>query len=153
MIRRAPSFRSAQPHRSHPRPKAITLLPRPLHARTALISLSPISGSAWPGLAARQTVRPRGQNLPSGRSPLLTLPSIVAPRPSLAAQDVSQTRLFSTTPLAMTATKIDGTAIAKRIRERLHAEIENTQKTNPRYKPSLKIIQGNIHVLLILDRN
>lgn len=41
----------------------------------------------------------------------------------------------------MTATKIDGTAIAKAIRERLHAEIEATQKTNPRYKPSLKIIQ------------
>jgi methylenetetrahydrofolate dehydrogenase (NADP+)/methenyltetrahydrofolate cyclohydrolase/formyltetrahydrofolate synthetase len=41
----------------------------------------------------------------------------------------------------MTATKIDGTAIAKTIRERLHAEILNTQKINPRYKPSLKIIQ------------
>lgn len=41
----------------------------------------------------------------------------------------------------MTATRIDGTAIAKAIRERLHAEIENTQKSNPRYKPSLKIIQ------------
>ncbi|CZT45260.1 C-1-tetrahydrofolate synthase [Rhynchosporium secalis] len=41
----------------------------------------------------------------------------------------------------MTATKIDGTAIAKKIRERLHAEIESTQKVNPRYKPSLKIIQ------------
>jgi methylenetetrahydrofolate dehydrogenase (NADP+)/methenyltetrahydrofolate cyclohydrolase/formyltetrahydrofolate synthetase len=44
----------------------------------------------------------------------------------------------------MTATKIDGTAIAKKIRERLHAEIESTQKINPRYKPSLKIIQGTI---------
>jgi methylenetetrahydrofolate dehydrogenase (NADP+)/methenyltetrahydrofolate cyclohydrolase/formyltetrahydrofolate synthetase len=42
----------------------------------------------------------------------------------------------------MTATKIDGTAIAKAIRERLHAEIEAAKKTNPRYKPSLKIIQG-----------
>ncbi|PMD56892.1 FTHFS-domain-containing protein [Hyaloscypha bicolor E] len=41
----------------------------------------------------------------------------------------------------MTATKIDGTAIAKKIREKLHAEIVETQKTNPRYKPSLKIIQ------------
>jgi methylenetetrahydrofolate dehydrogenase (NADP+)/methenyltetrahydrofolate cyclohydrolase/formyltetrahydrofolate synthetase len=44
----------------------------------------------------------------------------------------------------MTATTIDGTAIAKKIRERLHAEIEQTQKTNPRYRPSLKIIQGRI---------
>ena len=41
----------------------------------------------------------------------------------------------------MTATKIDGTAVAKVIRERLHQEILETQKTNARYKPSLKIIQ------------
>ncbi|KAJ5040953.1 uncharacterized protein L3040_005512 [Drepanopeziza brunnea f. sp. 'multigermtubi'] len=41
----------------------------------------------------------------------------------------------------MTATKIDGTAIANSIRERIHAEIEATQKVNPQYKPSLKIIQ------------
>ncbi|RFU29888.1 hypothetical protein B7463_g6439, partial [Scytalidium lignicola] len=41
----------------------------------------------------------------------------------------------------MTATKIDGTAIAKSIREQLHAQIEATQKNNPRYKPCLKIIQ------------
>lgn len=54
----------------------------------------------------------------------------------------SQNRLFSSTPIAMTATKIDGTAIAKSIREKIHAEIEATQKINPRYKPSLKIIQG-----------
>lgn len=52
-------------------------------------------------------------------------------------------RSFSNTSITMTATKIDGTAIAKTIRERLHAEIEATQKTNPRYKPSLKIIQGS----------
>ncbi|KZF19015.1 FTHFS-domain-containing protein [Xylona heveae TC161] len=41
----------------------------------------------------------------------------------------------------MTATKIDGTAIAKNIRERLHAEIQKVQETNPRFKPSLTIIQ------------
>ncbi|KAG9238111.1 putative C-1-tetrahydrofolate synthase, cytoplasmic [Amylocarpus encephaloides] len=41
----------------------------------------------------------------------------------------------------MTATKIDGTASAKAIRERLRSEIEAAQKSNPRYKPSLKIIQ------------
>lgn len=51
-------------------------------------------------------------------------------------------RSFSSTTPVMTATKIDGTAIAKQIRERLHAEIEATQKINPRYRPSLKIIQG-----------
>ncbi|RYO79480.1 hypothetical protein DL766_006223 [Monosporascus sp. MC13-8B] len=44
----------------------------------------------------------------------------------------------------MTATKLDGTAIAKKIRERLAAEIIEKQRANPRYKPCLKIIQvGN----------
>ena len=41
----------------------------------------------------------------------------------------------------MTATKIDGTAIAKRIRERINAEIKKTQETNPRYQPALTIVQ------------
>jgi 5,10-methylene-tetrahydrofolate dehydrogenase/methenyl tetrahydrofolate cyclohydrolase len=42
----------------------------------------------------------------------------------------------------MTATKIDGTAIAKSIREKLGAKIKERQAANPRYKPSLKIVQG-----------
>ncbi len=42
----------------------------------------------------------------------------------------------------MAAKAIDGTAIAKQIRVRLHAEILERQKTNPRYQPSLKIVQG-----------
>ncbi|KAI1363090.1 formate--tetrahydrofolate ligase-domain-containing protein [Xylaria arbuscula] len=41
----------------------------------------------------------------------------------------------------MTAIKLDGTAIAKSIRERLAAEIVEKQKLNPHYQPSLKIIQ------------
>ena len=41
----------------------------------------------------------------------------------------------------MAGQKIDGTAIAKGIRERLHTEINEAQKVNPRFKPSLKIIQ------------
>lgn len=51
-------------------------------------------------------------------------------------------RPFSTSSHKMAAAKIDGTAIAKKIREDLHAEIAERQKANPRYKPSLKIIQG-----------
>ncbi|RKF63544.1 C-1-tetrahydrofolate synthase, cytoplasmic [Erysiphe neolycopersici] len=44
----------------------------------------------------------------------------------------------------MSAEIIDGTAIAKKIREKIHADIEATRCTNPRFKPSLKIIQiGN----------
>jgi methylenetetrahydrofolate dehydrogenase (NADP+) / methenyltetrahydrofolate cyclohydrolase / formyltetrahydrofolate synthetase len=42
----------------------------------------------------------------------------------------------------MTATKIDGTAIARGIRERLGEQIKERQESNPRYKPSLKIVQG-----------
>lgn len=42
----------------------------------------------------------------------------------------------------MTAQKIDGTAIAKSIRARLHSEIQERKKANPKYIPSLKIIQG-----------
>jgi hypothetical protein len=42
----------------------------------------------------------------------------------------------------MTAIKLDGTAIAKSIREKLAAEIVEKQKVNPKYQPSLKIIQG-----------
>ncbi|KAJ4401038.1 tetrahydrofolate synthase [Neurospora sp. IMI 360204] len=39
------------------------------------------------------------------------------------------------------ASKIDGTALAKRIREGLRQTIEETKKTNPRFRPCLKIIQ------------
>ncbi|KAI1608630.1 formate--tetrahydrofolate ligase-domain-containing protein [Exophiala viscosa] len=41
----------------------------------------------------------------------------------------------------MGATKIDGKAIAQKIRERLGDEVKERQKVNPRYKPCLKIIQ------------
>ena len=41
----------------------------------------------------------------------------------------------------MTAQKIDGTAIAKSIRERINKEITEKKAANPRYKPSLKIVQ------------
>lgn len=42
---------------------------------------------------------------------------------------------------AMTATKIDGTAIAKSIREKIAKDIAGKQAKDPRYKPSLVIIQ------------
>lgn len=51
-------------------------------------------------------------------------------------------RQFSYTARTMTATKIDGTAIAKSIRERIAGEIQQKQSSNPRYKPSLTIVQG-----------
>lgn len=42
----------------------------------------------------------------------------------------------------MAAAKIDGTAIAKSIRQGLKSEIEQIQVTNPRFKPNLVIFQG-----------
>ena len=50
-------------------------------------------------------------------------------------------RLFASTSPVMTATKIDGTAIAKDIRTRIAHEIADKQAKNPRYKPGLVIIQ------------
>ena len=41
----------------------------------------------------------------------------------------------------MAAEKIDGTAIAKSIREKINVDIKKTQEINPRFKPSLTIIQ------------
>ncbi|CAK7211337.1 tetrahydrofolate synthase [Sporothrix curviconia] len=42
----------------------------------------------------------------------------------------------------MVAAKIDGTALAKKIRESLRAEVADKQTTNPRFQPCLKIIQA-----------
>lgn len=46
----------------------------------------------------------------------------------------------------MAATKLDGTAIAKSIRERLAKDIAAKQQSNPRFQPSLKIIQGSLRM-------
>ena len=50
-------------------------------------------------------------------------------------------RAYHPTPANMTATTIDGTAIAKSIRERISQEIADKQARNPRYQPGLVIIQ------------
>ena len=41
----------------------------------------------------------------------------------------------------MTAETIDGNAIAKGVREKLNAQIKKAQEVNPRFKPSLRILQ------------
>lgn len=56
-------------------------------------------------------------------------------------EEIGQRSLATQTPNKMTAEKIDGTAIAKRIREGIEADIKKTQQENPRYKPSLAIVQ------------
>lgn len=64
--------------------------------------------------------------------------------------DSIQTRYY-TQRGTMTATKIDGTAIAKSIRDGLKTEIEQIQQANPRFKPSLVIFQGEITLLACLS--
>lgn len=124
-------------------PQAAALLPRPPFDRKLVGSESPNPNrAASSGVAVRNTLKSRGQNLRFCRSSSLTPTSDTTSFSFLSTPHTSQHRAFSSTPSAMTAAKIDGTAIAKKIRERLHAEIEATQKVNPRYKPSLKIIQG-----------
>lgn len=96
--------------------------------------------------SARNKVKSRGLHLcRSTCAPPISLATSFSP---CSLQYLPQQRHFSSTPPTMTATKIDGTAIAKKIREKLRAEIVHIQKTNPRYKPSLKIIQGNSGLLL-----
>jgi hypothetical protein len=42
----------------------------------------------------------------------------------------------------MAAAKIDGTAIARKVREQVQVEIAEKKGLNPRFQPCLKIIQG-----------
>ena len=57
------------------------------------------------------------------------------------AQDQVRQLARTAAPTAMAATKIDGTGIAKSIRERICTDIKKVQERNPRYQPSLKIVQ------------
>ena len=50
----------------------------------------------------------------------------------------------------MAGLKIDGTTIAKNIREGLSAEIQKAQESNPRFKPSFVIFQGKQYDLWAL---
>ena len=63
------------------------------------------------------------------------------PERTVLSQAITRKRLFSYTSQAMAAERIDGTAIAKAIRERINAEIKEKQAKNARYKPSLTIVQ------------
>ena len=80
------------------------------------------------------------RNSCSGRVSTNLFDVFIRPR-HLSRHQIQRHRLFSSCAVKMTATKIDGTAIAKDIRERIHEQIEQTQKVNRRFKPSLKIIQ------------
>lgn len=99
---------------------------------------------------------------------LLHTPSLRAPRQSLSRDlrrlvstgaqtspslSSHSSHSFSSSRPVMTAQKIDGTAIAKAIREKINASIHQRQQSNPRYKPSLVIIQGICILALSLDKS
>lgn len=100
------------------------------------------SSPVFSRLVARYSLKSTPRNLRLCRSPPHFTPTCETSSHIFLPPNLSQRRTFSSTPAVMTATKIDGTAIAKQIREKIHTDIENAQKINPRYKPSLKIIQG-----------
>ena len=54
---------------------------------------------------------------------------------------VSNRRQISVKSTEMAAKRIDGNAIAKGIREKINLQIQQIQASNPRYKPSLTIVQ------------
>ncbi|UKZ77960.1 hypothetical protein TrVFT333_005694 [Trichoderma virens FT-333] len=113
-------------------------------ASSAAISrhLPPISGSPR-ALGTIGHFSPASVDIRSSLSSFSSssfLPSPLLSTGRLPSQ-LQQQRLFGTTAAAMVATKLDGNSIAKAIRERLGAEIAEKQKKNPRYHPSLRIIQ------------
>ncbi|KAK1688758.1 hypothetical protein BDP55DRAFT_29481 [Colletotrichum godetiae] len=79
------------------------------------------------------------------RGQAASLVSWQSPRPFIARtpgsyDTISPNRSFATS--AMVANKIDGTAVAKKIRESIASDILEKQKANPRFQPRLTIIQG-----------
>lgn len=77
-----------------------------------------------------------GSNCRAGRS--------VRPRnPAIAVSNLLIRNFSACQPrTTMSANRIDGTAIAQGIRQKLSAEIKEAQKANPRFRPGLTIFQG-----------
>lgn len=113
-----------------------------LKARAVNFRLRTLSPSSFPfKFSSARGVR--GITVSSfNRSPWLTL---------LNQPAASSHRTFCSS--AIMASRIDGTAIAKSIRAGLKAEIEQTQLTNPRFKPNLIIFQGKWDVIVVIERN
>jgi hypothetical protein len=108
------------------RPSPALLTPRKTGPR--VIVPVRISHSITRSIANSSSSPPRNPNLFQVSSSVLHTPSLL--------------RSFSTSLSTMAAIKLDGTAIAKSIREKLAAEVVEKQKLNPQYQPCLKIIQG-----------
>ena len=72
---------------------------------------------------------------------------------NFAQHPTSDRRFFASTQSRMAGKTIDGTAIAKGIREKLNVEIKKAQEVNPRFRPSLTIIQGLFPVAGKIERS
>ena len=95
--------------------------------------------SCQASLTARRSCRAKSFWCAIRSSPLsLRNDSEIIARPTVST---ASPRQASSKSKIMAAEKIDGTAIAKRIRERITSEIQKAQEKNPRYKPSLTIVQ------------
>jgi hypothetical protein len=119
--------------------------PHPIPAHHAsLSSLSSLSYNNRSNDALNCCSSPSPAAVAAGSTPPLSFSPVHRALPSLSSSSVftTQRRHLISTARVMGAIKLDGTAIAKAIRERLGAEIAEKQRINPRYKPSLKIIQG-----------
>jgi methylenetetrahydrofolate dehydrogenase (NADP+)/methenyltetrahydrofolate cyclohydrolase/formyltetrahydrofolate synthetase len=106
-----------------------------LAKRTLCCPPTPLILAAQFPLSLRARVRHCGTSTIHNRS------AIGGKKRFLSTYVLSQKRVFSRSSVKMAATKIDGTAIAKAIREKINADIKAAQEKNPRYKPSLVIIQ------------
>ncbi|KAL2045552.1 hypothetical protein N7G274_001980 [Stereocaulon virgatum] len=132
-------------------PKSLRFSPldTPLHLsqRNLLRTSTVVQRHPYLPLDARTYLTRSGPRSPEGISPATCTSKhipILQATSSLQEKSNQHTvgiRYISISARKMGAEKIDGTAIAKSIRERINAEIKKTQETNPRYKPSLTIVQ------------
>lgn len=112
--------------------------PAPTRNTTTLFSARPFASTYFLTSNSSSTSSPL-----SLHSRRITLASHTVRPPAVGSDSLDLGKAsFSTSRPVMTAQKIDGTAIAKSIRARLHSEIQERKNANPRYIPSLKIIQG-----------
>ena len=102
-----------------------------------IYSHRPIVRRSSTSAARAQSLRPSRLLFRLQARPTLRLEALPLTRSSTGTLK----RSFATSAASMAAEKIDGNAVAKNIRERINGEIKEKQAVNPRFKPSLVIIQ------------
>ena len=87
------------------------------------------------------TITVRQTSTATNAVPAASTPPLSRPSPANQSDISHPGSKFRKSSGKMTAEKIDGTAIAKSIRKKIHDDIQKIQQTNPRFNPSLVIIQ------------